>query len=78
MANHYPNRSTTKNFNLPFDAKSIIKEKQKRSPVSDERCLHSNELFVATIPPQVVCDSNEKLLTSQVLISSAGLRKGSS
>jgi hypothetical protein len=61
---------------LYFIDKIIIK--QKCSPVSDERCLHSNELFVATIPPQVVCDSNKKLLNPQGLISSAGLKKRSS
>jgi len=58
---------------LFFIQKIIIK--QKCLPVIDERCLHSNELFVATIPPQVVCDSNEKLLTPQVLIRSADLKK---
>jgi len=61
---------------LYFMSKIIIK--QKCLPVIDERCLHSNELFVATIPPQVVCDSNGKLLDPQGLIRSADLKKRSS
>jgi len=67
------------NLNLCFfDANQLINIKHKCSPVSDERCLHSNELFVATIPPQVVCDSNGKLLNPQGLIRSADLKKRSS
>jgi len=79
VANHYLTQSTTTKLNLPFLTQNqLINIKQKCSPVSDERCLHSNELFVATIPPQVVCDSNKKLLNPQGLISSAGLKKRSS
>ena len=52
-------------LNLLFGANYKQKE-QKCSPVTDERCLHSSELFTATIPPQEVCDSFEKLLTPQV------------
>ena len=40
-------------------------KEQKRSSVANERCVHSKELFLATIPPQEVCDSFEKLLTSR-------------
>jgi hypothetical protein len=41
-------------------------KEQKCSPVANERCVHSREMFPATIPPQEVCDSFEKLLTPQV------------
>ncbi len=43
----------------------------------NERCLHSIEPFNATIPPQAVGDSFEKLLNPQGLIRSADLKKGS-
>ena len=52
-------------LNLPVSANYKQKE-QKCSPVANERCVHSRELFLATIPPQEVCDSFEKLLTPQV------------
>jgi hypothetical protein len=52
-------------LNLLMDANSKQKE-QKCSPVANERCVHSREMFPATIPPQEVCDSFEKLLTPQV------------
>ena len=54
-----------------------IKIKLKCLPVADERCVHSRELFLATIPPQEVCDSYEKLLDPQGLIRSADLKKRS-
>mgnify|MGYP007029205618 CR=1 FL=1 len=46
-------------------AKSTIKNKHKCLPVTDERCVHSKELFLATIPPQEVCDSFERFLVPQ-------------
>jgi hypothetical protein len=52
-------------LNLPMDA-NLQQKEQKCSPVANERCVHSRELFPATIPPQEVCDSFEKLLTPQV------------
>jgi hypothetical protein len=43
-------------LNLQMTCKLKQKE-QKCSPVANERCVHSRELFPATIPPQEVCDS---------------------
>ena len=51
--------------------------KHKCLSVVNERCLHSIGLSNATIPPQAVCDSFEKLLNPQGLIRSADLKKGS-
>ncbi len=56
---------------------TINQFKLKCLPVADERCVHSRELFLATIPPQEVCDSYEKLLDPQGLIRSADLKKRS-
>ena len=44
--NRYLNDPQVK-LNLHWIAKSLIQFKQKRSPATDERCLHSNELFIA-------------------------------
>jgi len=53
----------------------LIKNKHECLPVSDERCVHSRELFPATIPPQEVCDSTERFLIPQELIRLRGLKK---
>ena len=63
-------------LNLPV-VQTINQIKQECLPVADERCVHSRELFLATIPPQEVCDSFEKLLDPQGLIRSADLKKRS-
>ena len=52
-----------------------LKIKLKCLPVADERCVHSRELFLATIPPQEVCDSIERFLIPQELIRLRGLKK---
>jgi hypothetical protein len=57
-----------------YQCKLKTKE-QKCLPVSDERCVHSRELFPATIPPQEVCDSTERFLIPQELIRLRGLKK---
>jgi hypothetical protein len=60
---------------MRFQNQLIIK--LKCLPVADERCVHSRELFPATIPSQEVCDSTEKFLIPQELIRLRGLKKGS-
>jgi hypothetical protein len=55
----------------------IKNHKHKCLSVVNERCLHSIGSSNATIPPQAVCDSFEKLLNPQGLIRSADLKKGS-
>jgi len=44
-------------LNLPYEVQTYKQKEQKCSPVANERCVHSRELFPATIPPQEVCDS---------------------
>lgn len=73
-ANHYLNPSTNQNSFL-LRCKNSIKNKHECLPVSDERCVHSRELFPATIPPQEVCDSFERFLIPQELIRLRGLKK---
>ena len=75
VANHYLNPSINQNSFLIGHQNPLIKNKHECLPVSDERCVHSRELFPATIPPQEVCDSIERFLIPQELIRLRGLKK---
>ena len=46
-ANHYLNPSTNQTH-LHLDCKIIKSNKKKSLPVMNERCIHSNEMFIAT------------------------------
>jgi hypothetical protein len=74
VANHYLNPSINQNSFL-IGHKILNKNKHECLPVSDERCVHSRELFPATIPSQEVCDSTERFLIPQELIRLRGLKK---
>ena len=75
VVNHYLNPSINQNSICRMKCKRINQIKHECLPVSDERCVHSRELFPATIPPQEVCDSIERFLIPQELIRLRGLKK---
>jgi len=73
--NRYLNPSTNQHFIFQFGENYKLNIKQKCSSVMTERCLHSNELFIATFYSQGRGESFERFLVPQEWIRLIGLKK---